>query len=131
MASPWLEKKQRMCSSGPCERRFDLRQTGRFNKSARAIIHSNCLLPVLSGGGLKFLVTSFECSFAYVALPRRRMLNTARERFDRRRPRYFSRRIFPISLIDAHHYSMASLRARAYAPACGKFCRSLRLLKPA
>ena len=25
------------------------------------IIHSNCLLPVLSDGGLKFLVTSFEC----------------------------------------------------------------------
>jgi hypothetical protein len=50
-----------MCSSGPCERRFDLRQTGRFNKSARAIIHSYCLLPVPSGRGLKFLVTSFEC----------------------------------------------------------------------
>ena len=84
MASPWLEKKQRMCSSGPCERRFDLRQTGRFNKSARAIIHSNCLLPVLSGGDLKFLVTSFEC-LAHVALLQRRMLCTRRERFYRRR----------------------------------------------
>ena len=50
-----------MCSSGPCERRFNLRQEERFNKGARAIIHSNCLLPVLSDGGLKFLVTSFEC----------------------------------------------------------------------
>jgi hypothetical protein len=45
MASPWLEKKQRMCSSGPCERRFNLRQTAKFNKSARGIIHSSCLLP--------------------------------------------------------------------------------------
>jgi hypothetical protein len=50
-----------MCSSGPCERQFNLRREERFDKSARAIIHSNCLLPVLSDGGLKFLVTSFEC----------------------------------------------------------------------
>ena len=41
--------------------RFNLRRKERFNKGARAIIHSNCLLPVLSDGGLKFLVTSFEC----------------------------------------------------------------------
>jgi hypothetical protein len=61
MTSPWSEKRQRMCSSGPCERRFNLRRKERFNKGARAIIHSNCLLPVLSDGGLKFLVTSFEC----------------------------------------------------------------------
>ena len=41
--------------------RFNLRRKERFNKGARAIIHSNCLLPVLSDGGVKFLVTSFEC----------------------------------------------------------------------
>jgi hypothetical protein len=33
--------------------------------------------------------------------------------------------------LNAYHYSMASLRAKAYAPAGGKSCRSLRLLKPA
>jgi hypothetical protein len=38
---------------------------------------------------------------------------------------------FSISSIDAYHYSMASLRAKAYAPADGKSCHSLRLLKPA
>ena len=38
---------------------------------------------------------------------------------------------FSISSIDAYHYSMASLRAKAYAPAGGKSCHSLRLLKPA
>jgi hypothetical protein len=65
--------------------RFNLRRKERFNKGARAIIHSNCLLPVLSDGGLKFLVTSFEC-FAYVALLRRRLLCTRRERLHRRRP---------------------------------------------
>ena len=41
--------------------KFNLRRKVRFDKSARVIIHSNCLLPVLSDGGLKFLVTSFEC----------------------------------------------------------------------
>jgi hypothetical protein len=61
MASPYSEKRRRMCSCGPCERRFNLRREERFNKGARAIIHSNCLLPVLSDGGLKFLVTTFEC----------------------------------------------------------------------
>jgi hypothetical protein len=50
-----------MCSSGPCERRINLRRKERFSKSARAIIQSNCLLPALSDGGLKLLVTSFEC----------------------------------------------------------------------
>jgi hypothetical protein len=42
-----------MCSSGPCERRFNLRRKERFNKGARAIIHSNCLLPVLSDGWIE------------------------------------------------------------------------------
>jgi hypothetical protein len=60
-----------MCSSGPCERRFNLRRKERFNKGARAIIHSNCLLPVLSDGGLKFLVTSFECFGVRLLLQRR------------------------------------------------------------
>ena len=42
-----------MCSSGPCERQFNLRREERFNKSACAIIHSNCLLPVLSEGSIE------------------------------------------------------------------------------
>jgi len=42
-----------MCSSGPCERRFNLRLKETFNKGARAIIHSNCLLPVLSDGWIE------------------------------------------------------------------------------
>jgi hypothetical protein len=42
-----------MCSSGPCERRVNLRRTERFDKGARAIIHSNCLLPVLSDGWIE------------------------------------------------------------------------------
>ena len=41
------------------------------------------------------------------------------------------KRAFSISSIDAYHYSMVSLRAKAYAPAGGKSRRSLRLLKPA
>jgi hypothetical protein len=51
---------------------FNLRLKETFNKGARAIIHSNCLLPVLSDGGLKFLVTSFErfgvCRFTATAI---------------------------------------------------------------
>ena len=47
--------------SGPCKTSCDLRRKERFNKGTRAIIHSKCLLPVLSDGGLKFLVTPFEC----------------------------------------------------------------------
>ena len=53
--------------------RFNLRRKERFNKGARAIIHSNCLLPVLSDGGLKFLVTSFEC-FGVCLLLQQRLL---------------------------------------------------------
>jgi hypothetical protein len=57
---------------GPCKGGFYLRRKETFNKGARAIIHRNCLLPVLSGGGLKFLVTSFErfgvCRFTAAAI---------------------------------------------------------------
>ena len=70
---------------GPCKTNCDLRRKERFNKSPRVIVHSNCLLPVLSGGELKFLVTSFEC---FAALLRRCMLSTLRERFHRRRPTF-------------------------------------------
>jgi hypothetical protein len=45
----------------PCKTNCNLREKERFNKGARTIIHSSCLLPVLSDGGLNFLVTSFEC----------------------------------------------------------------------
>ena len=65
--------------------KFNLRRKERFNKGARAIIHSNCLLPVLSDGGLKFLVTSFEC-FSACRFTVAAMLRTRRERFHRRRP---------------------------------------------
>jgi hypothetical protein len=37
-----------MYSSGPCERRFNLRRAKRFNKRVARIIHNSCLLPVLS-----------------------------------------------------------------------------------
>jgi len=53
MASPWLEKRQRMCSSGPCERQFNLLREERFNKGARATIHRDRLLPVLSDGWIE------------------------------------------------------------------------------
>jgi hypothetical protein len=65
--------------------RFNLRRKERFNKGARAIIHSNCLLPVLSDGGSKFLVTSFEC-FGACRFTVAAKLRTRRESFHRRRP---------------------------------------------
>jgi hypothetical protein len=49
----------------PAQTNCDLRRKERFNKSPRVIIHNNCLLPALSGGELKFLVTSFECFCVY------------------------------------------------------------------
>ena len=62
---------------------FDLRRKDRFDKSDRANIHSNCLLPVLSDVGLNSLLPLSNV-LAYVALLQRRMLCTRRGRFHRR-----------------------------------------------
>jgi len=60
-ANRWpLLPREKQLGYGSFSDRSNLRREERFNKGARAIIHSNCLLPVLSDGGLKFLVTSFE-----------------------------------------------------------------------
>jgi hypothetical protein len=55
MASPYLEKMQRIAPLVPVNDEFYLRRKDRFDKSARKNIYRNCLLPVLS------LLPSFEC----------------------------------------------------------------------
>jgi hypothetical protein len=57
-----------MCSSGPCERQFNLRREERFDKSARAIIHSNCLLPVLSEGSIEIPCYLFRMFWRMAAI---------------------------------------------------------------
>ena len=74
-----------MCSSGPCERQFNLGREERFNKSARAIIHRNCLLPVLSEGSHEIPCYLFRM-FCVCRLTVAAMLRTRRERFHPRRP---------------------------------------------
>src|SRR6267142_778688 len=76
---------KRLTMIGPCKTNCDLRRKERFNKGARAIIHRYCLLPVLSGGGLNCLVTSFE-SFGVCRFTAATILCTRRERFRRRTP---------------------------------------------
>jgi hypothetical protein len=61
IANRWPPLARKRLGYGSFSDRSHLRREERFNKGARVIIHSNCLLPVLSDGGLKFLVTSFEC----------------------------------------------------------------------
>jgi hypothetical protein len=84
MASPKLEKMQRIAPLVPVNDEFNLRRKDRPDKSARENIHNNCLLPVLSDGSLKVVVTLSNV-LAHVALLRRRMLCTRRERFHQRR----------------------------------------------
>jgi hypothetical protein len=60
MASPQLEKKQRISPLVPVNDEFKIRGKDRLDKSARKNIYRNCLLPVLSCYPtirLEFLVT--------------------------------------------------------------------------
>jgi hypothetical protein len=56
LAVQWLAASTRRWKAAgmvSCKDKFNLRRKARFNKGARAIIHSNRLLPVLSDGWIE------------------------------------------------------------------------------
>jgi hypothetical protein len=85
MASPKLEKMQRIAPLVPVNDEFNLRRKDRLDKSASESIHDNCLLPVLFDGSTKIPCYPLSNVLAHVVLLQRRMLCTRRGRFHSRR----------------------------------------------
>jgi hypothetical protein len=89
MASPKLEKMQRISPLVPVNDEFYLRRKDRFDKSARKNIYRNCLLPVLSllaNGLIEVPCYLFKMFWRMLLYREGRQPNTRRERFHRRRP---------------------------------------------